>query len=148
LETAGLGAAGAGAGDGAGAGLAGGEGCHDGGDGGAGGGLAGGVGPPPSGGLGGQVDDMELLPSTSAARCHIVVSGISRVPPTHDGQGRHARDAHDKANPIRRGLTGMNASSARRREARRGHEKDWPHPQLRSAFGLLMANPAPWRPSL
>jgi hypothetical protein len=70
---------GAGGGDGAGGGggLAGGEGCHDGGDGGAGGGLGGGVGPPPSGGLGGQVDDMELLPSTSAARCHVDVGGLS-----------------------------------------------------------------------
>jgi hypothetical protein len=27
-------------------------------------------------------------------------------------------------------------------------ENDCPQPQLRSAFGLLMENPAPWSPSL
>jgi len=26
--------------------------------------------------------------------------------------------------------------------------KDWPQPQVFWAFGLSMANPAPWRPSL
>jgi hypothetical protein len=29
-----------------------------------------------------------------------------------------------------------------------GQLKDWPQPQLRVAFGLLMLNPAPWSPSL
>ena len=28
-----------------------------------------------------------------------------------------------------------------------GREKDWPQPQVRWAFGLLIENPAPWRPS-
>ena len=36
----------------------------------------------------------------------------------------------------------------RRLRERLAYENDWPQPQLRSAFGLLMANPAPWRPSL
>jgi hypothetical protein len=27
-------------------------------------------------------------------------------------------------------------------------ENDWPQPQVRCAFGLLIVNPAPWRPSL
>jgi hypothetical protein len=27
-------------------------------------------------------------------------------------------------------------------------ENDWPHPQVRWALGLLIVNPAPWRPSL
>ncbi|MEX2256409.1 MAG: hypothetical protein WEC34_13290, partial [Acidimicrobiia bacterium] len=66
---AGFGATGAGAGaqgvTGGGDGAAGGAGCHDGGDRGR---LAGGVfGPPPSGGLGGQVDDIESLPSRMCA---------------------------------------------------------------------------------
>ena len=27
-------------------------------------------------------------------------------------------------------------------------ENDWPQPQVRWALGLLIVNPAPWRPSL
>ena len=33
------------------------------------------------------------------------------------------------------------------RERESGQLNDWPQPQVRSAFGLLMWNPEPWRPS-
>ena len=32
-------------------------------------------------------------------------------------------------------------------ERESGQLNDWPQPQVRSAFGLLMWNPEPWRPS-
>jgi hypothetical protein len=117
-------AAGAGEGGAAGAGGgAAGAGCQEGGD----GGLAAGVdGPPPSGGLGGQVDDIGSLPSRARSPRAI------------------------KRNQLVGQLIGNVVSRSRVTPPpyEQAYENDWPQPQLRSAFGLLIANPAPWRPSL
>ena len=74
----------------------------------------------------------------------------------HDGDAvqREAIDAASRRPYSATPIPGPDAKRPRRSGAvdavreRVGQENDWPQPQVRCAFGLLIAKPAPWRPSL
>ena len=62
------------------------------------------------------------------------------------GRASTARSATTEMKALLDKLVGRVA--AERAPDASGQENDWPQPQVRCAFGLLIVNPAPWRPSL